>query len=171
MALVLIYTQTGEPVKVGDTVVTGDNESAVVQGWQEPQHPGSSGRVIVKEKGRTMLGRYFPHVYDLHFAELLPATKTGAAMNETKAIYWTEVETYTPGPAVGLAKLGLQVWAFSVTVNAQSDARYERRRAAIAARGKARKLSGNPATKTHLLSAEKTTRHDADVRAESRAAL
>lgn len=67
--MTLIFTQTGEPVKVGDTVVSFRNEPAVVVGWREKPAP-SSGRVTVKFTRTGEVAEFYPSVFDLHFAEL-----------------------------------------------------------------------------------------------------
>jgi hypothetical protein len=60
--MTLIYTSTNKLVRVGDKV-----KDAVVTGWREPQHLGSSGRVYVTIQDQPR--EFFPNVYGMKFVE------------------------------------------------------------------------------------------------------
>lgn len=66
----LINKSTGLEIKVGDTVISErGNEAATVLSWTEPSHPGSSGKVTVREKASKMVREFFPQVFGLKFEE------------------------------------------------------------------------------------------------------
>ena len=44
----LVYENTGCEVKCGDVARTFRGEAVYIDGWREPAHPGSTGRVYVK---------------------------------------------------------------------------------------------------------------------------
>jgi len=55
---------------LGDVAHDFRGEAAIVTGWQEPRHAGSTGRVYVKEMGdRGFTGEYYPSVYGMKWAE------------------------------------------------------------------------------------------------------
>ena len=45
----LVYENTGCEVKVGEPARTFRGETVYIEGWEEPRHAGSTGRVYVKE--------------------------------------------------------------------------------------------------------------------------
>lgn len=62
----LIRESTGEPINVGDVAHSFSGDAAIITGWQEPQHAGSTGRVYVQEMNERRFHReYFPSVYGL----------------------------------------------------------------------------------------------------------
>ena len=59
----LVYEKTGCEVKCGDVAETFRGDVVYVEGWDEPAHPGSTGRVYVKEFGdRGFNCSYYPSV-------------------------------------------------------------------------------------------------------------
>lgn len=60
--LKLVLAATGEEVKIGDRVTTFRGESGVVTAMQEPQHPGSTGRVSFKQDGQQSSSEFYPGV-------------------------------------------------------------------------------------------------------------
>lgn len=66
----LIKETTGEEVKTGDVVHCFRGKAAIVTGWAQPNHSGSTGRVHIKEIGeRGFTGEYYPSVYGLKWVE------------------------------------------------------------------------------------------------------
>lgn len=66
----LIKETTGEEVKTGAVVHDFRGDAAIVTGWAQPRHSGSTGRVYVKEMGdRGFTGEYYPSVYGLKWVE------------------------------------------------------------------------------------------------------
>jgi hypothetical protein len=61
----LVYEGTGKPVKVGDKVKTYQGPVVTVLGILAPRHGGSTGRVVVRERGYERT--YFPSVIDAHW--------------------------------------------------------------------------------------------------------
>jgi hypothetical protein len=43
-----LLNKQGQPVNVGDVAHDFRGEAAIVTGWQEPAHEGSTGRVYVR---------------------------------------------------------------------------------------------------------------------------
>ena len=59
----LVFENTGCEVKVGEVAYTFKGDAVYIEGWEEPRHAGSTGRVYVKEfKGRGFNASYFPSV-------------------------------------------------------------------------------------------------------------
>ena len=59
----LIYEKTGCEVKCGDVAHTFRGEAVYVEGWEEPRHAGSTGRVYVKEmRDHGCSASYYPSV-------------------------------------------------------------------------------------------------------------
>jgi hypothetical protein len=58
----LIYTNTGAPAKLGDTVETFRGERAILLGIQEPHKPASTGRVYIQLDGSRASREFFPSV-------------------------------------------------------------------------------------------------------------
>lgn len=71
MSMRLIYKDSGKIVKEGDTVKDFRGLECTVTGWQEPSHPGSTGRVNVKQQRGTTVhhNQYFPGVFGLEWVE------------------------------------------------------------------------------------------------------
>ncbi len=66
----LIKESTGEEVKTGDVAHDFRGEAAIVTGWAQPRHEGSTGRVYVKEMNEQgFTGEYYPSVYGLKWVE------------------------------------------------------------------------------------------------------
>jgi len=66
----LIYETTGKPVNTGDVAHDFRGDAAIVTGWQEPRHSGSTGRVHVKEMNEQgFTGEYYPSVYGMKWVE------------------------------------------------------------------------------------------------------
>lgn len=66
----LIKETTGVEVKTGEVVHDFSGEAAIVTGWAQPRHSGSTGRVYVKEMGEQgFTGEYYPSVYGLKWVE------------------------------------------------------------------------------------------------------
>jgi hypothetical protein len=66
----LIKESTGIEVKSGDVAHDFRGEAAIVTGWQEPRHSGSTGRVYVKEMGdKGFTGEYYPSVYGMKWVD------------------------------------------------------------------------------------------------------
>ena len=62
----LIKETTGVEVKSGDVAHDFRGDAAIITGWQEPRHSGSTGRVYVKEMSdQGFTGEYYPSVYGL----------------------------------------------------------------------------------------------------------
>lgn len=59
----LVFKGTAIPVLMGDKVTCFRGEQAVVTGWAEPRHSGSTGRVYTSD------GEYYPSVYNLEWVE------------------------------------------------------------------------------------------------------
>lgn len=47
----LVYENTGCEVKCGEVTRTFRDEVVYIEGWDEPAHPGSTGRVYIKHFG------------------------------------------------------------------------------------------------------------------------
>ena len=62
--LVLVHENSKLLVKVGDFIVSGDDEYKVVT-WRRPHKVGSTGRVYVHHNGSTQVQEYFPSVCGL----------------------------------------------------------------------------------------------------------
>jgi hypothetical protein len=59
----LVYENTGCEVKTGDVAHTFRGEAVYIEGWREPQHSGSTGRVYVKFFGDAGWSQeFFPSV-------------------------------------------------------------------------------------------------------------
>lgn len=67
--MVLVYSSTGEPVRVGDIVKTFRSDVVQVEGIREPQHEGSTGRVWVRSLYNSTKREYFPGVIDAKWVE------------------------------------------------------------------------------------------------------
>ena len=72
----LIDVNTGIELKKGDIVTDFRDEKSVLMDWQEPQHPGSTGRVGLVARGATYkrddpnaYNWVFPGVIDARFVE------------------------------------------------------------------------------------------------------
>ena len=64
----LVYKSTQKEVKKGDGhVIRGD--VLVVAGWEKPRHPGSTGRVYVREESGKMSREYYPSVIGAEWIE------------------------------------------------------------------------------------------------------
>jgi len=66
----LILDSTGEEIKENQEVTTFRDLKAIVTGWQEPHHNGSTGRVyldVTDEEGAVYSGAYFPAVCGARF--------------------------------------------------------------------------------------------------------
>lgn len=63
--MTLVHKDTRRPVRVGDKVTDFRGKAAVVTGWMEPRHSGSTGRVTVKDA----LGEFYPSVFNLEWTE------------------------------------------------------------------------------------------------------
>ena len=59
--MVLVYSDTGDPVKVGDIVKTFRGEVVKVESIREPYY-GGTGRVYVKSLDTNAVHEYFPGV-------------------------------------------------------------------------------------------------------------
>lgn len=78
-----LVDKNGKEIKVGDEVVDFRGDKAVVTGWIKPKHPGSTGRVSVKEDGGFTMD-YFPSVYDLHWEGLDECMSEGTVKQNGK---------------------------------------------------------------------------------------
>ena len=47
----LVYENTGCEVKCGELARTFRDEVVYIEGWDDPAHPGSTGRVYIKHFG------------------------------------------------------------------------------------------------------------------------
>lgn len=66
----LIKETTGEEVKTGAVVHCFRGKAAIVTGWAQPSHEGSTGRVYVREMNEQgFTGEYYPSVYGLKWVE------------------------------------------------------------------------------------------------------
>ena len=66
----LINEKTGNEVKTGAVVHCFRGEAAIVTGWAQPRHSGSTGRVYVREMNEQgFTGEYYPSVYGLKWVE------------------------------------------------------------------------------------------------------
>jgi hypothetical protein len=63
----LFSTRTGKPVAKGEEVTDFRGEKAIVVGWEEPRHSGSTGRIYVRPQGAKLDEGYYPSVYDCEF--------------------------------------------------------------------------------------------------------
>ncbi len=71
----LVHTNQNREVFIGDEVVSFRGDRYVVVGSIEPQHEGSTGRVLVQEvlpkgtkkRAPTMTQAYYPAVFDLQW--------------------------------------------------------------------------------------------------------
>lgn len=55
----------GTPVVAGVVVTDFRGDKAIVVGWTEPKHDGSTGRVQVMQFGCDGVREYYPHVFNL----------------------------------------------------------------------------------------------------------
>ncbi len=59
----LVYENTGVEVQSGDVAHTFRGDPVIVEGWSEPRHTGSTGRVYIKEmRDHGCSGEYYPSV-------------------------------------------------------------------------------------------------------------
>jgi hypothetical protein len=68
----LIYTATGEEVKVGDGVTLDKGENLVITSIEKPKHSGSTGRVYVEladQRGVHYARGYYPSVIGAKWVE------------------------------------------------------------------------------------------------------
>lgn len=80
-----LVDKNGKEIKVGDEVVDFRGDRAVVTGWLKPTHPGSTGRVSVKEDGGFTMD-YFPSVYDLHWEGMDECVSEGTVKRNGKLV-------------------------------------------------------------------------------------
>lgn len=59
----------GSEAHIGMEVTTFRGEKAILTGWQEPKHYGSTGRVCIKEEGADWTSRCYPSVIGAEFRE------------------------------------------------------------------------------------------------------
>lgn len=62
----LVHKETRQEVKVGDELTDFRGDKFICTGWQEPSHPGSSGRVNVSQ-GNIKSMQFFPFVFGLEW--------------------------------------------------------------------------------------------------------
>ena len=60
----LIHEKTGQPLNIGDPVVTFRGERGVLTGSAEPRHSGSTGRVCLRLGDADGSAEFFPSVID-----------------------------------------------------------------------------------------------------------
>lgn len=66
----LINLKTNQPLQTGEVVHDFRGEAAIVTGWCEPQHAGSTGRVYVKYMNDEGWHReFFPSVINAKWVE------------------------------------------------------------------------------------------------------
>jgi hypothetical protein len=65
----LIYTKTGEPVRLGDHVETFRGERAILLGMSEPHKPSSTGRVYIQLEESKASREFFPSVIGADWIE------------------------------------------------------------------------------------------------------
>ncbi len=66
----LVYAKNQQPVNYGDVTRTFRGNVVLVEGWAEPKHAGSTGRVYLKEmEEHGCSGEYYPSVIDAHWVE------------------------------------------------------------------------------------------------------
>ena len=65
----LVSQTTGEPVNVGDEVISFRNEVFVLEGASIPQHEGSTGRIYVSAPDESS-HEFFPGVCNLEWKKL-----------------------------------------------------------------------------------------------------
>ncbi|MFN3573610.1 MAG: hypothetical protein ACK4TR_08795 [Phenylobacterium sp.] len=64
--LTLVHKATGEPCREGDSVTSFRGEPATVTGGTAPRHPGSTGRVLVRDAiSRGQSVEFYPSVFGL----------------------------------------------------------------------------------------------------------
>lgn len=66
--LILVHSKSRKPVERGEVVTDFRGDTATVTGWDEPRHPGSTGRVYVKPADADWTHGYYPSVYDLEWS-------------------------------------------------------------------------------------------------------
>lgn len=66
-AMRLFHTATGKPVIRGDKVTDMRGSKAVVIGWREPEHEGSTGRIRVRNVDGAAVAEYYPSVFRCEF--------------------------------------------------------------------------------------------------------
>lgn len=62
----LIHSDTKEPVKQGEELVSFRGEKAILKTWQYPHSSASTGRVFVIMNGQESLS-YYPSVFNLEW--------------------------------------------------------------------------------------------------------
>jgi hypothetical protein len=62
----LVHKETRQEVKVGDELIDFRGEKSTCVGWQEPQHPGSTGRVYVSREQIKSI-QFYPSVFNLEW--------------------------------------------------------------------------------------------------------
>lgn len=65
----LVYKATGEEVKVGDVVTMRDGNQCEVKYFRPPHSSSSSGKVTVKEDGRSFQMEYYVSVIGAEWIE------------------------------------------------------------------------------------------------------
>jgi hypothetical protein len=86
--IVLVYEDSGVPVKIGDKVKDFRGGKAVVAAIEPPRHSGSTGRVHVREGSDDFINTYYPGVYGMHWVDrrsLLRGIKGGKGNPRTCA--------------------------------------------------------------------------------------
>jgi hypothetical protein len=65
-----LLNKQGQPVNVGDVAHDFRGEAAIVTGWQEPAHEGSTGRVYVRTmEDNAFEAGYYPGVYSMQWSQ------------------------------------------------------------------------------------------------------
>ena len=67
--MILVDSQTKQPIKIGDKVHTFRGEECTVKGIRKPFHPGSTGRVFVSFHPDEFDREYFPSVINAQWIE------------------------------------------------------------------------------------------------------
>ena len=65
----LVYTKSGEEVKVGDVVETSRGEKCTVKYFRPPHKPSSSGKVTVQLEGHEHCSEYYVSVIGAEWIE------------------------------------------------------------------------------------------------------
>lgn len=67
----LVNATTGQPARIGDHIRNHRGEEFILEEWQQPRHPGSTGRVFVARADDPLAGTYefYPSVFDLVWRE------------------------------------------------------------------------------------------------------
>jgi len=65
----LVHKDTQLEVEKGETVIDFRGDSAIVTGWEEPRHSGSTGRVYVRPVDAEWTQGYYPSVFDLKWID------------------------------------------------------------------------------------------------------